>query len=108
VGLRERLERLEAVSGKAESPKRSRAWERYLHVHENGRREIQGLEPLPDLPYTEEDRADDRETLEETIPRYRMSPGYQSGDGKAFLDQWERSIRDKLAKAKLKGAQNDV
>jgi hypothetical protein len=77
--------------------------ERYFHAHENARREIEGREPLPELPYTDEDREDDRRCLEEIIPRYRSSPGYQSGDGKAFLDQWERSIRDNLAK----GAQRD-
>jgi hypothetical protein len=96
VGLRERLERLEAASGTAEPPKRSRAMERLLDLHENARRELHGLEPLPDLPYTEEDREDDWETLQETIPAYRRSPGYQGGEGKAFLDHWEQEIRDRL------------
>jgi hypothetical protein len=103
VGLRERLERLEGIAGKAEPPKRSRAMERLLHLHENARREIHGLEPLPGLPYTKEDREDDKETLEETIPAYRMSPGYQSGEGKAYLDRWERETRERLAKGETNG-----
>jgi hypothetical protein len=103
VSLRDRLEKLESRSAEREAPQRSRVMERYFHAHENARREIEGREPLPELPYTDEDREDDRRCLEEIIPRYRSSPGYQSGDGKAFLDQWEQSIRDNLAK----GAQRD-
>jgi hypothetical protein len=104
VSLHKRLERLEVLSGgKNEAPRQSRAMERLLHAHEQARREIQGLKPLPDLPYTEEDRADDKETLRETIPAYRASPGYQSGDGKAFLDHWEREVRDRLAKGARNG-----
>jgi hypothetical protein len=101
VSLHKRLERLEGLTGgKAEIPqaKLSRTMERWLHAHENARREIEGREPLPDLPYTDEDREDDRRCLAETIPAYRTSPGYQHGEGKAFLDEWEQSIRDKLAK----------
>ena len=99
MSLRRRLERLEASAGaKAEPQQNSRLWERYLHSHEQARREIEGREPLPDLPYTAEDLEDDRRCLEETIPAYRAEPGYESGEGKDFLDQWEQSIRDKLAK----------
>jgi len=72
--------------------------ERFLHLHENASREIAGLEPLPDLPYTQEDREDDRRSLEEVIPSYRASPGYQSGEGKYFLDEWEQATRERLAK----------
>jgi hypothetical protein len=99
VSLRDRLERLEVLaSGKAESPQTSRTMERLLHLHENARREIEGREPLPDLPRTEEGREVDRRCLEQVIPSYRTSPGYQSGEGKAFLDHWEQCIRDKLSK----------
>jgi hypothetical protein len=99
LSLRDRLERLEVLaSGKAEPPQTSRAMERYFHAHENARREIEGREPLPDLPYTDEDREDDRRCLAEVIPAYRTSPGYQHGEGKDFLDQWEQETRERLAK----------
>jgi hypothetical protein len=97
VSLHKRLERLEALSSaKAGSTQNSRIWERFFHAQENARREIEGREPLPDLPYTEEDLQDDRRCLEETIPAYRASPGYQSGEGKYFLDEWEKHIRENL------------
>jgi hypothetical protein len=99
VSLHKRLERLEGLSGAAAlPPERSRTMERWLHLHENARREIEGREPLPDLPRTEEGREVDRRCLEQVIPSYRTSPGYQSGEGKAFLDHWEQCIRDKLSK----------
>jgi hypothetical protein len=54
MSIHKRLERLEVVAGgKAEPPKISRAMERYFYAHENARREIEGREPLPELPYTE-------------------------------------------------------
>jgi hypothetical protein len=97
MSIHKRLERLEVkVGGKAEPPRTSRVMERYLHAHENARREIEEREPLPDLPYTEEDRNDDRRCLAEVIPAYRTSPGYQHGEGKAFLDQWEQTTRERL------------
>jgi hypothetical protein len=100
VSLRDRLEKLEgrAAAHASPAPQRSRAMERYFHAHENARREIEGREPLPDLPYTDEDREDDRRCLAEVIPAYRTSPGYQSGEGKDFLDQWEQETRERLAK----------
>ena len=80
MSIHKRLERLEASAGaKAELRQNSRLWERFLHTHEQARREIEGREPLPDLSYTDEDRADDEDTLAATIPAYRTSPGYQSG-----------------------------
>jgi hypothetical protein len=107
VSLHKRLERLEVRAGLGDTDEtdsyRERLWERYFHTYENARREIHGLEPLPDLPYTEEDREDDRRCLAEVIPAYRTSPGYQHGDGKAFLDHWEQSIKDKLAKGAQHG-----
>jgi hypothetical protein len=36
--------------------------------------------------------------LENVILVYRASPGWQSEQAKAFLDHWERDIRDNLAK----------
>jgi hypothetical protein len=99
MSLNKRLERLEVLArepGKAEPPKKSRAMERLLHAHENARREIERREPLPELPYTEEDREDDRRCLEELIPKYRASPGYQSGEGKAFLDRMEQETSVRL------------
>jgi hypothetical protein len=100
VSVRKRLERLEERTRSqesAEDPYHARLWERYFHAFENGRRELQGLDPLPDLSYTEEDREDDRRCLAEVIPSYRASsPGWQSGEGKAFLDAWEQHIREKL------------
>jgi hypothetical protein len=104
VSLHKRLERLEAAADtKTGPPQMSRAMERFLHVIENARREIEGRELLPDLPYTEEDREGDRRCLEETIPAYRASPGYQSGEGKHFLDEWEKHIREKLKKGITNG-----
>jgi hypothetical protein len=104
VTLHKRLEKLEgqaAAQARArEAPQRSRerSWERYFHAHENVRREIEGCEPLPDLPYTEEDREDDRRFLEETIPAYRTLPGWRSGEGREILDHWEQHTRERLEK----------
>jgi len=95
--IESRLEKLEARFTPQEPPGGSaRSWERYFHVVENARRELDGLEPLPDLPYTEEDREDDKSTLEKSIPVYRESPGWQTEEAKAFLDEWERDIRERL------------
>lgn len=73
-----------------------REWELFFHAHENARRELRGLEPLPDLPYTEEDRENDLDTLENTIPSYRASVGWQSEDAQARLDAWEANVRERL------------
>ena len=98
MSLHRRLEKLEDLAGqsRAWTTPHKRIWERYFHAHENARREIEGREPLPELPYTEEDRADDRRFLEETIPMYRALPGWQSGEGKAILDTWEQHTRERL------------
>jgi hypothetical protein len=71
--------------------------ERFLHAQENARREIQGLEPLPDLPYTDADREDDRRFLEETLPAYRERPGWQSEEARVFLDAWEQQTLKRRA-----------
>ncbi len=78
----------------------ARGWERYFHAAENAQRELQGLEPsfAADLSYTEEDYKDDLNTLEETIPAYRESPGWQTEEAKAFLDEWERDIEENLCR----------
>jgi hypothetical protein len=72
VSLHKRLEKLEgrASFSAREAPDavRSRAMERWLHAHESARRVIEGREPLPDLPYTDEDRENDRAFLQESIP----------------------------------------
>jgi hypothetical protein len=103
MNLKGRLEKLErgevlAAHNAERAKPRQRSLERLLHAHENGRRELNGLEPLPELPYTEEDAFDDRRFLEETIPAYRELPGWQSEEAKAVLDRWEQHIRDNLAK----------
>jgi hypothetical protein len=104
MSLDKELERLEVrVGGKAGPPKTSRVMERYFHVYENARREIQGLKPLSDLSYTDEDRQDDERFLEETIPAYRASSGWQSEEGREILDAWEQHPRERLAK----GVQRD-
>lgn len=99
--LENRLERLEAGRTRSEADLskealRRRSMERFYHASENARRERHGLEPLPDLPYTKEDRMDDEDTLENTIPAYRSEPGWQTGEAAAFLEHWERDLTEKL------------
>jgi hypothetical protein len=95
--LKSRLDRLEARSNPPPAGRLSpRAWERYLHVHENARRVNIGLEPLPDLPYTKEDHEEDLDTLQTTIAAYRNSAGWKTEESRAFLDEWERETRERL------------
>lgn len=98
MSLRDRLEKLEDRAAKQDSggPQRSRAMERHLHAYEQARREIEGRDPLPDLPYTDEDREDDQRTLEETIPAYRARRGWQTEEARRILDAWEQHIRTNL------------
>lgn len=101
MALRYRLKRLEdchggTAGGVFPPQKNRRLWERYFHAHENARRELYGLEPLPDLPYTEEDRQDDRRCLQETIPAYREV--WHTEEGQAFLNTWEQDIKTRLEK----------
>lgn len=93
----ERLERL-AESPHEEQSGSTRSMERFLHALENARREIEGREPLPELPYTEEDRKDDQEFLQETIPAYRASLGWQTVEAQHALDEWERDTIERLQK----------
>ncbi len=98
--MRRRLERLERRATPQQGPYSGgtsrRVWERYFHAHENARRGLHGLEPLPELPYTQEDREDDERTLEHTIPAYRSSRSGETDQMAAFLDSWEREIRERI------------
>jgi hypothetical protein len=101
MSLKARLQRLERLQGPAAhyaEQARSRAMERLLHALENARREMDRREPLPELPYTEEDREDDRRFLEETIPYYRERPGWQTEEARAVLDYWEEQALKRLRK----------
>ena len=73
-----------------------RSLERYFDALEAAQRERAGFEPIPERPYTEEDRRDDLDDLEHTIPAYRESPGWQNGEGRALLDEWERETRERM------------
>ena len=101
--LERRLEALEAHTQTPQGYKIPRRVERCFHILENRRRRLDGLEPLPDLPYTEEDYEDDLRTLEHTIPAMRNSAGWQKEKGVAFLDEWERDLREKLEKGPTDG-----
>jgi hypothetical protein len=106
VGIRRRLERLEerhggggsALPGEdpARAALRSRMFERLFHAFENGRRELDGLEPMPDLDYTEEDRRIDAWWLDEGIPTYRRSGGWRGGEGQRILDLWQEQVEERL------------
>jgi hypothetical protein len=97
--LERRLEELEEQfrsgeqAGGGTSP---REWEQLFHAQENSRREFHGLEPLPDLPYTEEDRENDLDTLAYVIPVYRASLGWQSEEGQTKLDAWEEQLKQRI------------
>jgi hypothetical protein len=100
MGLRGRLERLEGVSARGRSRgKQTHSTpyylQRYFKELANFRRCEAGLDPLP---YTPEDLEDDRRCLEETIPAYRASPGWQSEEAQRMLAHWEQHIRDNLEK----------
>lgn len=79
--------------GRGPSP---REWERYFHAHENAQRQLHGLEPLPELPYTEEDRQIDQDTLESIIPVYRASAGWRDEQAQAVLDAWEERLTERI------------
>lgn len=99
MSLEKRLEQLEEQFKSGEGPgggMSSREWERYFHASENARREIHGLEALPDLEYTKEDRENDLDTLERVIPIYRASLGWQSEEDQTKLDAWERNVKQRI------------
>ena len=98
MSLHKRLEAREAHTQTQQGYKVPRRVERYLHIFENAKRRARGIEPLPDLEYTKEDYEDDLRTLHEHIPAMRSNAGYQKAEGRAFLDKWERNLREKIAK----------
>jgi hypothetical protein len=69
---------------------------RFLHEIGQARRRLAGLVPEDDLPYTEEDRENDRRFLEETIPAYWVGPGWQTEEAKADLDYWQQQTLKRL------------
>ena len=89
MSLRRRLEALEAwpKPGAHENP---RDLERYFHALQNAEREEKGLEPLPGLPYTEEDYHDDLRA----IAAYRANLGGQTEEAQDVLDEWERDVNN--------------
>lgn len=93
-----RVQKLEAREplGKPGGGMSSREWERYFHAHENARREIHGLEPLPELPYTEEDHANDIATVAHIILAYRASAGWRDEEAQAVLDAWEEELEARI------------
>ncbi len=90
--MHRRLERLEARTPRQQGYQVPRHMERFFHAMESARRELEGLEPLPDLECTEEDYQD----AMNTIAAYRAEPGWQIGEAKAFLDQWEQETRERM------------
>ena len=93
-----RLKRLEESASASKGWRVPRWMERLLYSLESARRELEGRGPLPDLPYTEEDRQDDQEFLLETLPTYRASPGWQTEEAQSALDEWEKHTLEKLEK----------
>jgi hypothetical protein len=101
MSLEKRLEKLEEQLRSGEGPgggTSPREWEQLFHAQENARRELHGLEPLPDLPYTEEDRENDLDTLQRVIPTYRASAGWQSEEVQTKLDAWEEQLKQRIGR----------
>ena len=90
VRTNDRLRRLEERASANKIWSRRRYMERFLHALENARREIEGREPLPNLPYSEEDRKGDEEFLRVTLPFYRTSQGWQTEEAQRILSEWEK------------------
>lgn len=102
MALEDRIRRLEAAAGQArqeseDDARRRRIYDRLYFETENGRRELDGLDPLPTPAHLEDTREDILHTLRHVIPRYRQSLGYQHGAGKEFLAQWQDELLEKLA-----------
>ncbi len=68
--------------------------ELYFAALEDERRHKEGREPLRKPPYTEEDYHEDMRAIAEL----RGDPGWQSREGRAFLDEWEDASRESLEK----------
>jgi hypothetical protein len=99
VSIEKRLQRLETRSEKTDNrPEEKGYWgvTMYLREVENCQRAQEGLLPIP---YTEEElrweRFLDEEFLQDGLPRMRASPGWQSIEAQAQLDEWEHEIREK-------------
>lgn len=95
-GLDARIQKLEAQRGKPGRGPSPREWERYFHAHENARRGLHGLEVLPELEYTEEDRQIDLDTLENVLPVYRASAGWRDEKDQAMLDAFEERLKERI------------
>ena len=93
--------RLQALEDRADSEVKRRVFiprsmERLWHAQKNADRVRAGFPPLPNLEYTREDYEDDLKTLDEYIPKMRAEPGWQTEEGRAFLDQGERVTRERI------------
>jgi hypothetical protein len=101
MSLEKRLEELEKQFKSGEQANSgggisSREWTVFFHAHENARRVQYGLEALPPLKYTEEDRSNDLDTLEHVIPVYRASAGWREEKDQAWLDRWEEQLKERI------------
>ena len=77
---------------------RRRLMTKFFHEIGQARRRLAGLVPEDDLPYTEEDRENDRKFLEE-IFAYRTRRGWQAEEAKeakAVLDYWQQNTEERL------------
>ncbi len=103
MGPLDRVRKLEEVRGqRRQSPQdeheerlRRRVMTRFFHEIGQARRRLAGLVPEDDLPYTEEDRENDRRFLEE-ISAYRAGPGWQTEEARAVLDYWQQHTEERL------------
>jgi hypothetical protein len=109
MALGDRIRRLEDAQGlrrvESEGDARRRIYDRLYHALENGRRELEGLDPMPMPEELEETREEILDALGTTIPHYRRYPGYQGGDGAEFLAAWEDRLLEQLAD--LERGEND-
>ena len=95
--IERRLDKLERLSascraGISDSP---RSLEAYFRALENLDREKAGFPPLP---YTAQDREEDEDFLQETLPLLRASSGWQTEEAQHALENWERDTIERLQK----------
>jgi hypothetical protein len=95
VGLNGRLKRLEERASASEGWRSPPYLDAYFRALANFEREEAGLPPLP---YSEADRRDDEEFLQETLPLLRASLGWQGEEGQRVLDISERDTIERLQK----------
>jgi hypothetical protein len=98
TSLDARIQKLEAREplgnpGRGPSP---REWQRYFFAAENAQRQRHGLEPLPELPYTQEDRENDLDTLENVLPAYRAAAGWEGEKAQETLNAWEQQLKERI------------